>query len=269
MSQTDIPKTVPIKKIIRETPLVNTYVLPISLGAKPGQFVNVWIAGVDEKPMSVAFDDGKNLSVAVAAVGRFSKTLARKKVGDTVGIRGPYGTHFTWRSKWKMAMVAGGYGAAPLYFAAFHATQKGCHVDVFLGARTQSYLLYKEKFRKLKNVALHVSTDDGSEGFRGFNVQMFEKMLKDGKKWHTVMTCGPEMMMKKVSDLAWRYAIPAQIDIERYMKCGFGVCGNCCVDDLGIPTCLYGTIIDNETARKIREFGAYHRDDVGRKHYFA
>lgn len=265
--QTDFPQTVRIKKIIHETPLVKTYVLPLSLGAKPGQFVNVWLPGVDEKPMSVGFDNGKETELAVAAIGRMTKELDKKKVGDYIGIRGPYGKSFTWKSRQKIAMIAGGYGAAPLYFAAHEATKQGCAVDFFLGARGKSNLLYANRIKKLRGVTLHISTDDGSAGFKGFNAQLFENMLREGKRYDTVMTCGPEMMMKKVSDLCAARKIHAQIDLERYMKCGFGICGNCCVDDLGIPVCVEGTIVDNKTAIRTVEFGKYHRDDVGRKHY--
>lgn len=263
--QTDFPQTVPIKKIIRETPLVKTYVLPISVGARPGQFVNVWLPGIDEKPMSVGFDNGKEIELAIAAIGRMTKALDKSKVGDYIGIRGPYGRGFTWKPKQKIAMLAGGYGAAPLYFAAFQAIKQGCKIDFFLGARTKSYLLYSHRIKKLRGVTLHISTDDGSAGFKGTNIQLFEKFSQG---YDTIMTCGPELMMKKVSELCAARKIHAQIDLERYMKCGFGICGNCCVDDLGIPICVEGTILDNKTALRAVEFGTYHRDAVGRKHYF-
>ncbi len=280
MPLNDFPQTVPIKKIIRETPLVKTYVLSISLGAKPGQFVNVWLPGVDERPMSIGSDNGKEIELAIAAIGKMTKQLDKKKTGDYIGIRGPYGKSFQWKPRQHIAMIAGGYGAAPLSFAASLAIKQGCKIDFFLGSRTKSYLLYLNRIKKLKNVTLYISTDDGSAGFKGFNVQLFQKMLgempKKGavggagsrKPFDTVMTCGPEIMMKKVSDLCAARKIHAQIDLERYMKCGFGICGNCCVDDLGIPVCCEGTIVNNSVAQQVTEFGKYHRDDLGRKHYF-
>lgn len=269
----DFPQTIPIKKIIRETSLVKTYVLPISVGAKPGQFVNVWLPGVDEKPMSVGFDNGREIELAIASIGRMTKVLDTKKVGDYVGIRGPYGKGFQWKPRQKIAMIAGGYGSAPLYFASFHAAKQGCKIDFFLGAKTEANLLYENRLKKLLKTSggrfsLHLSTDDGSAGSHGTNVALFENFLKKGVRYDTVMTCGPELMMKKASDLCARRKIHAQIDFERYMKCGFGICGNCCVDDLGFPICIEGTIVDNKTALWAVEFGKYHRDSVGRKHYF-
>lgn len=264
----NIPQSVRIKKIIKETPLVRSYVFEYPVRAKPGQFVNIWLPGVDEKPMSIAFDDGKSYTISIAAIGAMTQELAHKKVGDVIGVRGPYGTHFSWKPKERIAMLAGGYGAGPLYFAAELAVKDGCHVDFFLGARSKSHLLFKDRIRKLKNTRFLPSTDDGSAGFKGFNVACWTEQMEEGVHYDRVMTCGPELMMKSVSDIAWGKKIEAQISVERYMKCGFGICGNCCVDELGITSCQNGTVMENAVARKIKEFGVYHRDSVGRKQKF-
>lgn len=262
------PRSVRIKKLKRETPLVTSYTFEYPDRAAPGQFINLWIAGVDEKPMSVAYDDGKSITVSVAAVGPFSKALANKKEGDVIGVRGPFGQLFTWKPKMRIAMLAGGYGVAPLYFAATQAIKDGCVVDFFHGARSKEHLPLADRIKKLKNVTYYPATDDGSAGFKGTSVGAWLAQMdaKGAKKYDLVMTCGPERMMKAVSDIAFERKIQAQISVERYMKCGFGVCGNCVVDDSGITTCKKGTVMDNEDVRNIKEFGEYHRDSVGRKH---
>lgn len=262
------PRSVRIKKLKRETPLVTSYTFEYPDRAAPGQFINLWIAGVDEKPMSVAYDDGKSITVSVAAVGPFSKALANKKEGDVIGVRGPFGQLFTWKPKMRIAMLAGGYGVAPLYFAATQAIKDGCVVDFFHGARSKEHLPLADRIKKLKNVTYYPATDDGSAGFKGTSVAawLVQMDAKGAKKYDLVMTCGPERMMKAVSDSAYERNIQAQISVERYMKCGFGVCGNCVVDDLGITTCKKGTVMDNDDVRNIKEFGDYHRDSVGRKH---
>lgn len=264
----NFPHSVRLKRITKETPLVRSYVFDYPLRAKPGQFINLWLPGLDEKPMSVAFDDGKSYTIAVAAVGEATKKLALMKAGDIVGIRGPYGTNFSWRPRKKIAMLAGGYGVAPLYFAAAKASKDGCRVDFFHGARGKEHLVFANRIKKLKNVKYLPATDDGSAGHKGTCVEFWKKQMESGSKYDIVMTCGPERMMKAVSDTAFERKIPAQISIERYMKCGFGMCGNCCVDDLGIPCCKRGPIMPNELVRKIKEFGIYHRDSIGRKHYY-
>ena len=264
----DFPHPARIKKIIKETPLVHSYIFDYPVRAQPGQFVNIWVAGVDEKPMSIAFDDGRKYTLAIAAIGTMTKELAKKRVGDHIGVRGPYGTNYSWKRGERIAMLAGGYGAGPLYFAAERAAKDGCHVDFYLGAKSAAHLLFGSRIKKLPRTRLLPATEDGSAGFKGFNVVCWAEKMEEGVHYDRVLTCGPELMMKSVSDIAWGKKIEAQVSVERYMKCGFGICGNCCVDDLGITTCQNGTVMDNRTARKIKEFGVYHRDSVGRKHGF-
>ncbi len=235
----DIPKSIPIKKIIRETPHVKTFVFEHNLGAKPGQFANLWIPRVDEKPMSIAYSDAKEFWVTIFAVGNFSKHMHHLKEGDLVGVRGPYGKAFKFQKGQRLVMMAGGYGAAPLYFLTTEAVKQGCHVDFVVGARSKEHLLYLSRIKKLKNVMLHVATDDGSVGKKGYNVFILEELLagmksgKSSKKIDCVYGCGPELMLKRISDMCAAAGVNAQLSIERYMKCGFGVCGQCAVDPRG------------------------------------
>ncbi len=261
---TNMPRAVRIKELRSETEQVKTFVLDISVGAKPGQFVNVWIPGLDEKPFSVAMDTGTELHLAIAAVGPFSNKMHELKVGDRVGVRGPFGTRFTCKEGEHLAFLAGGYGAAPLYFFAHEAIAKGCTVEFIVGARRKDLLLFTERIEKLKNVNLHVATNDGSAGHAGFNTDVLEEIV--GKeKIDCIYTVGPEVMMHKAMKLAEAKGIDAQISVERYMKCGFGICGNCCVDGPGIPSCLDGPVMPLKTVLTLRDFGNYHRDKLGKK----
>jgi len=266
--QSRLPKTYRIKAIKRETENVRTFTFPVSLGAKPGQFVMVWLPGVDEVPMSVAEDNGKQLKITFFAIGDTTKKLAECAVGDLVGLRGPFGTHYQWKPKERLVLVAGGYGAAPMYFAAEQAAADGCTLDIFIGAKSKGNLLYVRELGALRKTKVHISTDDGSMGFKGHNVAHLEECLRNRsvKKPHWIFACGPERMLKAVSDLAADRKIPSQLSLERYMKCGFGLCGNCTVDPLGIRLCTDGPVVGNELCRKIKEFGVYHRDSLGRKH---
>jgi dihydroorotate dehydrogenase electron transfer subunit len=263
--QSRLPRTYRIKAVRRETANVQSFTFDGSLGALPGQFVMLWLPGVDEIPMSVAFDDGEALRVTFFAVGDMTKALAQKKVGDLVGLRGPFGTFYEWEKKQHLALVAGGYGAAPMYFAASKAAEDGCSLDVIVGARSKEHLLYLDEFSKLKGATLHVATDDGSQGHKGYNVEILKDVLKT-QKIDQVFACGPERMLVAVSDITFEHKVKCQLSLERYMKCGFGLCGNCTVDPLGIRLCVEGPVVENETARGITEFGKYHRDDLGKKH---
>ena len=189
-----------------------------------------------------------------------------------MGVRGPFGTHFTCKEGEHLAFLAGGYGAAPLYFFAHEAIAKGCTVEFIVGARRKDLLLFTDRIEKLKNVHLHVATNDGSAGHAGLNTEVLEEIV--GKKLSTsspincIYTVGPEVMMLKAMKLAEAMGIEAQISVERYMKCGFGICGNCCVDGLGVPSCLEGPVMPLNKVLQLRDFGNYHRDKLGKKQYF-
>lgn len=273
--QSRLPKTYRIKEIRRETENVRTFTFDGSLGAKPGQFVMVWLPGVDEVPMSVASDDGAVTKITFFDVGDMTQALAQSQVGDLVGLRGPFGTFYDWSPGDHIALVAGGYGAAPMYFVATQAVHNGCTLEAIVGARGEEHLLYLKELEALPNTSLHIATDDGSVGFKGYNVQLLEKLLEATQDPKTkdqpinkIFGCGPERMLKSLSDLSAKYKIPSQLSLERYMKCGYGLCGNCVVDPLGIRICTDGPVVKNEDCIRIEEFGKYHRDALGKKHDF-
>jgi len=279
--QSRLPRTYRIKAIKQETDMVRTFTFDGSLGAKPGQFVMVWLPGVDEVPMSVAYDDGANTRITFFAVGDMTEELAKCQVGDLVGLRGPFGTFYTWEPGQHIALVAGGYGAAPMFFVAQEAVKHGCTLEAIVGARSKEHLLYLKELEELPNLSLHVATNDGSDGYKGFNVDILEKMLascppqketgkkkKDCHPLDQIFACGPEMMLKRVSEISAKYQVPSQLSLERYMKCGFGLCGNCAVDPLGVRLCIDGPVVKNDQCLVIEEFGKYHRDDLGKKHEF-
>ena len=286
----DIPKSIPVKKIIQEASNIKTFVFEHTLNSAPGQFVNLWLPRINEKPMSIAHDDGKEFWVTVCAIGEFSNAMHGLKEGDLVGVRGPYGTSFTWEKGGRLVVVAGGYGAAPLFNLATQAAKDGCKIDFIIGARSKDQIIYADRIKNIEGVSLHIATDDGSAGEKGYNVLILEKIIREAAAGKAdrevcdgnickieevkvdpidcVYTCGPEMMMKRVSEMCAEAKIDAQISIERYMKCGFGVCGQCCTDETGERMCKEGPVVSNERAMKIAEFGKYHRDGEGKIHEF-
>ncbi|MBI4235690.1 dihydroorotate dehydrogenase electron transfer subunit [Candidatus Peregrinibacteria bacterium] len=267
--------TIAISKIVEENAITKTFIFEYPLGGLPGQFLMMWLPGIDEKPMSVAYDDGKEFWVTICKVGPFSEAMHGLKVGDRVGIRGPLGTHYEIGEGDHLVLVAGGYGAAPMYFVANQAVLMGCQVDFILGARNKDLLLYPEKILGLgENVKLHIATNDGSLGHKGFVTEVLDEVLAEnggakGKgKINKVFTCGPEVMMKAVGDVCDKYKVKAWMSMEKYMKCGVGVCGQCALDDTGDLVCKDGPVMSFDYLRKLPEMGKYHRDGQGKKHYF-
>lgn len=255
--------TMRVSRAVQENPHVKTIYFDYPLKAKPGQFVMLWLPGVGEKPMSVSFCDGKSFGVSVASVGSFSAAAMKLEAGGLAGFRGPFGTCFTLGKEKTIALVSGGCGCAPLAFLAEEAIRAKKRVLFLQGARSKDYLFFTERMRKA-GAEVMVSTDDGSAGTKGFATELLKSALQK-QKAGKIFACGPEMMMKKVVDISDEFKIPCEISLERYMKCGIGVCGQCSVDPLGIRMCTEGPVIKKELAKRITEFGKYRRDASGRR----
>ena len=244
-----------IEKKISEGSRAKTLVLDRALKAEPGQFVMVWLPGVAEKPMSVANDDPFSLSIA--ARGEFSKRLLELPEGSSLFVRGPYGHGFEIQGK-KALVIAGGCGAAPMRFLAKKAVEQGVEVTFLMGARTASELMLKPA-----NCEVQIATDDGSAGFKGFVTQLAERLLEQ-RNYDCIYACGPEAMLVAIFKLCESKRIPCQLSLERYMKCGIGICGSCVCNKYVV--CRDGPVFSSEQLREMSELGRAWRDASGRKH---
>ena len=242
------PEITRVTKIISEANGIKSIFLGKKIDAKPGQFVMVWIPRVDEKRelkmghlerARVEFDRDKLRSLGVD-MGQAGRDLS--------------------------TMIGGGYGVASLTLLAEQAKAKGMEVIFISGARSNDSIIYEERIRKITNNMI-ITTDDGSYGIKGRTTDALEDTLKK-EKIDKVFACGPELMLKKVVDICTKNKVDCEISMERYMKCGFGICGHCCVDPTGIRICIEGPVIDAKTAQQITEFGNYHRLKSSRKELF-
>jgi len=132
----------------------------------------------------------------------------------------------------------------------------GMDMCMFMGAKTKSALLAKPPCETI------VATDDGSEGFKGFVTVALREAISE-RKPDCVYTCGPERMMADVVGICEEAGVPCQLSLERYMKCGFGVCGACAID--GFLVCKHGPVFTGEAIKRIAEFGKTRRDASGKK----
>ena len=121
------------------------------------------------------------------------------------------------------------------------------HVTVIQGARTASALLYQKRFKDMK-----LCTDDGTVGFKGTTVDLLKDLLKK-QRFQKVYACGPERMLYKVVELCREHSIECEVSLERYMKCGFGVCGQC--DCSGQRVCIEGPVFNTEELSRMEDFG--------------
>ncbi len=221
----DLPLAARVVDVVVENHRTKTFTLNMSLpGARPGQFVMVWLPGKDEKPISLMGADPVQLTVA--AVGPFTGAMHSLRPGDRVWLRGPFGNGFSLEGN-RVVLAGGGYGVAPLHFLARQVVARGVHVTAIVGARTRSDVLFEDRFRAL-GVETVIVTDDGSHGRRGLATDPLAEMLEDSsKRPDHVYACGPEPMLETVKSLCMKHGVPAQISWARVMRCAMGICGTC------------------------------------------
>ncbi len=284
------PYQTPILEISDESPRVKTFrvkydPIPEPIQIKPGQFVMVWVPGIDEIPMSVSqiTEDGI-LSISVAIVGDATRALSQLLVGDNIGIRGPYGNWYEPR-KGTAVILGGGIGMASVLPFVYECKNLEKHdsdsqidrVICIEGAQSASQLIYTEELKQLlkseSTENLYLCTDDGSLGFKGFATVKLEEIIQNLMQFSldqsvsspiTVYACGPEIMLKKVVDICLEHNIEVQISLERMMRCGFGLCGLCALEPMGLLVCRDGPIFRGETLVDCTDFGKFHRDLSGK-----
>jgi dihydroorotate dehydrogenase electron transfer subunit len=184
------------------------------------------------------------LDIIHRVVGVGTDWLSHLKRGDNVSVLGPLGNRFELPPPGGIGLlVAGGVGIPPMLYLA--EKLKGQAV-AFSGATTRDLLPFElveagdeptAPAMRVAEFARHqvssvVTTDDGTYGFRGFVTQALERYLDSNEidpASFVIYTCGPELMMKRVADIALRRGIACQVAVERAMACGMGTCQSCCI----------------------------------------
>lgn len=216
-----LPTPMTIARIDQPASSVKTFTLHGRLAAQPGQFVMVWLPGLNEKPFSLVDDDP--VTLAVANVGPFSARLHELEVGDRLWLRGPFGHGFEIAGQ-NALLVAGGYGVAPLAFLAGRAGEIRRKTAV-IGAATGDELFFEERLAAA-GCEVAVVTEDCSAGEAGLCTDVAESLLRDDA-FDVIYGCGPEGMLETLERFCFELGIPGQLSREAYMRCGMGVCGSC------------------------------------------
>jgi dihydroorotate dehydrogenase electron transfer subunit len=233
-------------------------------GYIPGQFVMAWVPGIDEVPMSVSYLGGDpfTLGITVQDIGEASHALCSLEPGMRIGVRGPYGNGFDLDKHRESTFIAvsGGVGAASVILALEKAKRLSFRTMALAGSRSRDLMIFSERIGSASDRCVF-STDDGTFGETGFVTASLEREI--GRVQNPVLlVCGPELMMRAVSEIAARHDVPAQYSLERYMKCGIGVCDSCSIS--GKRVCQDGPVFSQEEVRSMPEFGISHRDRSGR-----
>ncbi len=217
--------TVRVEKVIRHSSEISTIYFNKTLRSYPGQFVMVNVIGYEEIPLSLS----SPRSITVKAVGETTKALVSIEAGSLLGIRGPFGKPFTPADK--ALIVAGGIGIAPLRYLYHYLKRLDAEVRVLYGAKTSDELIWVDEFEDIE-----ISTEDGSFGKKGLVTDLLKK--ENLKRYERIYCCGKEEMMKSVYEILKKMNClkKAEFSLERYIRCGIGVCGSCVVNGLRVCT---------------------------------
>lgn len=194
---------------------------------KAGQFVEILVEGEKEvflrRPISIhdVNKEKNQISLLIQVVGKGTSKLTQFKKGDKLNLIFPLGNGFTIMGK-KVLLVGGGCGAAPLLYLLRVLKKENIETDILIGCKDINHLFSKKEYQELSR--LHVTTEDGSYGEKGFVTS--HPILEED--FDVIYTCGPTPMMKAVAERAKQKNIPCYVSLEHKMACGIGVC-LCCV----------------------------------------
>lgn len=240
-----------VLKKVRENENVYTLLFSDILNVRPGQFAMIWIPGKDELPMSFSYT-GEIKGFTFKVVGEGTRALSMLNEGDRIFYRGPYGKYYTEEGK-RAIFVAGGTGIASI--APFIEYSKFEEKITVLGAKTKGELFFIDRLKKHSDSIL-IFTEDGSMGNKG--------LATDGLDYYefdTIYACGPEKMIRAIVDS--KKGMNMQASLERYMKCGIGVCDSCSIN--GFRVCVDGPVFRIDELLKMEDLGKNYRSPSGKK----
>ena len=198
--------------------------------AKAGQFVIIRVNEYGERvPMSIAGLDKQKgiLTIIYQVVGKTSALMTTvPSGGQVIDCVGPLGVP-SHAQNWGIAcVIGGGIGIAPIYPIAQAYKAAGNKLITIIGARSKNLLFYEDEHRAVAD-ELHLCTDDGSYGRKGFVSEVLKKLLDDGVKIGNIMAIGPIPMMRVVANLTKSYNVPTWVSLNPIMIDGTGMCGGC------------------------------------------
>jgi NAD(P)H-flavin reductase len=239
-----------VKDITSENSQTKTYILEFTEKHKhknftwePGQFMMLSLFGVGEAALSISnIPENGPISTTIRAVGNVTQKIKELKKGDTLGLRGPYGTGWPIKEakKKNVLLIAGGMGLAPLRGVIEHISQKRNNfgqLEILYGARTPNDMIFTNQFQKwhqIEKSRLDLTVDGIPPGVQwdgkiGLVTSCFPSM-KTRPQNSVALVCGPEIMMRFVAKCLETIGFKDSqvfLSLERRMKCGIGKCGHC------------------------------------------
>jgi dihydroorotate dehydrogenase electron transfer subunit len=229
------------------------FILELSGDAKipdmrPGQFAQVLVDGSREtflrRPISIHdVDYEKNtFKILIQIAGKGTRALSAMRNGDILNLIYPLGNSFSLPSEnEQVLLVGGGCGIAPLLFLGRYLKSHGFVPDILLGFRNSARIIEFEEYLKIGNV--FIMTEDGSMGEKGY---VTSHSVFSAHRYDRVYCCGPETMMRKISEFSKNKNIVCEVSLENLMACGIGACLCCIVDTVkgNLCTCIDGPVFN-------------------------
>lgn len=262
------PISAKIKDVIEETPNIKTFVLQpeCDFRFETGQFVELSVPGVGEAPFTPSSDPAvtDELEITIMKAGKITSMLHEMPPGETLGIRGPYGTGYPLEEfeGRHLLILGGGVGLAPLrslLLALFARIDRFSSIVIKYGARSPEDIVYKRlvgQWAEKDGVDLEMTVDKGDEAWTG-NVGVVTTIIRDlpvDTANTACVVCGPPVMMKftllQLLDLGFA---PKDIylSLEKNMSCGLGKCGHCRLGPYYV--CKDGPVLTYEQVKDLHD----------------
>ncbi len=213
----------------------------ISKKALPGNFCHLRVNESYSPLLRRAFSihqvekEKNGFELLFKVVGPGTQVLSEKKPGEKLDLLAPLGNSFFLPAKDEnVVLLAGGMGIAPLFYLVNCLLEKKFDpqkISLFFGVKKKDeYLLIDEIVST--GIRLHLATEDGSSGYKGMITDLFRQELRSRRlktKKTKFYACGPNPMLKKVSEISRKFNLDCQVCLENHMACGVGACFGCVV----------------------------------------
>lgn len=234
---------------------------------QPGQFVELSLPGFGEAPFAPCGDSKEDyIELCIRSTGKLTNRLHQMKIGDKVGIRGPYGngvwplTKYDFKTQKNLFIVVGGLGFVPLRTLILGKNEflgKDMKVQVFYGAKNPDEMLFRHEYEqwKKKNIEIDLTVDKECTGWKGcvgLVPSLFDQ--KDIVQNSVAFICGPPVMYRPILEKLQKLGFADEdiyLSLERRMHCGLGVCQHCAVGPY--YTCKDGPVFSWSQLKSIPE----------------
>jgi sulfhydrogenase subunit gamma (sulfur reductase) len=237
---------------------------------EPGQFVMVSLPGIGEAPFCLAALPGEGTAegtfeLLIRRIGRLTTLLTRLRPGEVMYVRGPYGRRLEWEQfeGSSLILLAGGLGLAPLRAFMRRALLRRDalrRIDLLVGARSPEELLFRDDLATWKvrrdDVHVRLIVDAAREGWGGrigVITTLLDNFEADVEATHAFL-CGPPVMyrhcLRRLLAMGL-YESHLWLTLERRMRCGIGLCGNCQMS--GHYVCQEGPLFSYREVRHLKE----------------